>query len=295
MSSRSARPGSPNDAVVTPQMAGASAMARRLVASAALPIALLLASCAGPLERVETEIRQAGYQREIVTGGRYRHVVIDNGIVDPSRPLRVYIEGDGSPYRSRSVVAEDPTPRKPLMLELFRLETGPAVYVGRPCYLGLSDDPPCTPRDWTVGRFSDEIVVSMMTVIERLVAARGGGAVLFYGHSGGGALAALIARRLDDVAMVVTLAGNLDPPAWTALHGYSPLTGSLNPLDDGPLRPGISQFHFAGADDRNIPAALIDDAARRLGAVGAIVLPEVTHTSGWQEHWSAITAATVPD
>lgn len=255
-----------------------------------LVFGLLAAGCAGPVARIDAEIARTGYTKELRLGMRYRHVVLDNGVRDPAQPLAVYLEGDGSPYRGRYLVTSEPTSRRPLMLELMRSESAPAVYVGRPCYLGLATDSPCTPRDWTTGRFAEEIVASMCAVIERLALERGDVPVALYGHSGGGALAVLIARRLERVQRVVTLAGNLDPAAWTALHRYAPLTDSLDPLAGGALPARIAQLHVAGAEDENIPPTMIASAAQQLGAANVLVLPGVTHASGWYDHWPALRA-----
>jgi pimeloyl-ACP methyl ester carboxylesterase len=256
----------------------------------ALAITVLLVACSSPLARIEDRVERAGFHREVVSGTRYRHVVFDNAVRRGDRPLAVYLEGDGSPYRGRYWIAAEPTSRQPLMLELMATDRGPAVYVGRPCYLGLADDPPCTPVDWTTGRFAEDIVASLCAVIEQLALARGDVQVQLYGHSGGGTLAVLIARRLGRVTQVITLAGNLDPHAWTRLHHYARLADSLDPLEGGSLPPGITQLHVAGEHDRNVPPAMIDAAARRLGASGARVLPGVSHTRGWLDYWPALRA-----
>jgi pimeloyl-ACP methyl ester carboxylesterase len=252
--------------------------------------ALLVAACASPITKIDTEIERAGFARSIVAGQAYRHVVLDNGIRDAARPLDVYIEGDGSPYHGRYLVAADPTPRHPLMLGLMQLDRGPAVYVGRPCYLGLAADPPCRASDWTLGRFSEEIVSSLAAVIEQLAVERAVDRVVLLGHSGGGALAVLLARRLPQVVRVVTIAGNLDPTRWTALHHFAPLADSLDPLAGGPLPPSIEQLHLAGAQDENIPPSLIIAAAERLGGGEVRVVPGATHTHGWSEVWPAALA-----
>ncbi|HSN70971.1 MAG TPA: alpha/beta hydrolase [Steroidobacteraceae bacterium] len=257
---------------------------------AALSIVSLLAGCASPVARIEAQAERAGFERSVIKGTAYRHVVFDNGIHDRQRPLAVYLEGDGTPYHARYAIAADPTSRRPLMLELMGSETGPAVYVGRPCYLGLAQDARCTATDWTVGRFGPEIVASLVAVIDRLAEERGDVRVELFGHSGGGALAVLIARQLQRVEGVITLAGNLDPQGWTRWHRYAPLVDSLDPLDGGPLPARIRQLHAAGADDRNVPPAMIEAAARRLGAPGALILPGVEHNAGWRDHWPTLRA-----
>lgn len=253
-------------------------------------MAVLLAACASPAARMDAVAAQHGYVRAVVRGTDYRHVTYARGLPVAGRPLNVYIEGDGSPYLDRWTVNADPTPTRPLMLRLMALDAGPALYVGRPCYAGLAADPPCSPLDWTLDRFSERVVGSMAAVIEQVRTAAGASRLNLFGHSGGATLAVLLARRLPDVRCVVTLAGNLDPDAWTDHHAYARLQGSLNPAAQGPLPAPLEQSHFAGARDRVLPPGLVEPAARRLGADGIVVLPGVSHVRGWETQWPAILA-----
>jgi dienelactone hydrolase len=252
---------------------------------------LLLQGCAPPAQRADAMAAGHGWTRTLVRGTDFRHVVYANGISDPARPLHVYLEGDGSPYVDPWTPAPDPTPRRPVMLPLMALDASPSVYVGRPCYFGLARDPPCTPNDWTLGRFSERVVESLAQAIEQLRRERGGGQVEIYGHSGGGALAVLLAARLPGVLRVVTLAGNLDPDAWAKHHGYSLLTGSLNPSRRGALPASVVQLHIAGAEDATVPPWMVDRASRQLGAATIEVLPNVTHSCCWRERWGALMEA----
>jgi len=263
-------------------------MVRWVFAMSMLGALVLIAGCATPSQRVDALVDRNGWNRTVVAGADFRHVVLGNGILDAARPLHVYIEGDGRPYVDRWTVAPDPTPRRPVMLHLMTLDAAPAVYVGRPCYFGLARDPPCTESDWTLGRFGEPVVESMAQVIEQLRRDRGHRYVELYGHSGGGTLAALLAARLPGVVRVVTLAGNLDPDAWARHHGYSPLSGSLNPAHQGRLPDSISQLHLAGARDDSVPAWMIAQAAPRLGAVAVEVVPEVAHSCCWSARWSQL-------
>jgi len=97
----------------------------------------------------------------------------------------------------------------------------------------------------------------------------------------------LMAPRLPQVRAVITLAGNLDTAAWTTLHDYSPLHGSLNPATQPPLPPGILQWHYVGDQDQNTPAAILAPAARRLGS-RLRVIPGIDHSCCWEKHWPQI-------
>jgi pimeloyl-ACP methyl ester carboxylesterase len=260
--------------------------------AAALASLAMLAStgCATPAQRVDREASSLGYTRSLLQGRSFRHVVYANGRDATGRTLHVYLDGDGSPYVDRWTVSPDPTPRHPLMLQLMALDPDAAVYVGRPCYLGLASEPPCTAIDWTLGRFAPGVVDSLEGVIRRLRETSGATHVDLFGHSGGGTLAVLLAARLPDVRRIVTLAGNLDPDAWADLHHYTRLSASLNPARAGPLPGTIEQQHFAGGRDRVMPPGLVEPAAARLGARAVVVLPDVSHTSGWEKEWPAILA-----
>jgi hypothetical protein len=267
-----------------------------VLAGAATTLAVLgLTGCASRAARVDEQAIALGDSRAVVPGEPFRHVVYSNERPVEAGVLHVYIEGDGSPYLDRRTVAVDPTSRDPLMLRLMALDPAAAVYVGRPCYLGLADEPPCTPYDWTIGRFSVQVVASMAVAIRRLAADRGATTLELYGHSGGGALAMLLAGQVPGVTRVVTLAGNLDVRAWTTYHGYTPLDGSLDPVRVAAIPVTVKQQHYVGSDDDAMPSWIVQDAATSLGAAGgAVVLQGVTHARGWDRVWPAILAGQTP-
>ena len=253
-------------------------------------MAILLAACAAPATRMDATAARHGYVRAVVRGVDFRHVTYASGQPAAGGTLDIYVEGDGTPYLDRWTVSADPTPAQPLMLRLMALDAGPALWVGRPCYVGLAADPPCTPFDWTLERFSGRVVDSMAAAIEQARQASGASRLHLFGHSGGATLAVLLARRLPATRCVVTLAGNLDPDAWADHHGYTRLRGSLNPAAQGPLPSSVEQAHFAGARDRVLPPELVEPAARRLGADRVVVLAGVSHVRGWEKQWPAILA-----
>lgn len=201
--------------------------------------------------------------------------------------MHVYLEGDGTPWLGgRS--AKYPTPRNPLMLKLMRLDTATSVYLGRPCYHGLQQSENCESKWWTSHRYSEQVVNSMAAALQKL-AGNNQQPVVLLGHSGGGTLAMLLAERLPNIKAVVTLAGNLDIHAWTQLHHYPPLQGSLNPAERTPLPGHVHQLHLAGGRDRNVPAKFIQRVAASQHQLAEYhYFERYDHTCCWQEIWPAV-------
>ena len=100
----------------------------------------------------------------------------------------------------------------------------------------------------------------------------------------------LLAERFVETRAVVTVAGNLDPAAWTAWHGYSPLIGSINPAEREPLPPTIIQLHFLGGRDKNIPGHLVKAAVARQRDAKLIVREDFDHRCCWLADWPIILA-----
>ena len=159
-------------------------------------------------------------------------------------------------------------------------DPAPSLYLGRPCYHAAS---PCDPRAWTLERYSEQVVDSLVQALRQLATPEQPLALI--GYSGGGTLALLMAERLPRVVAVVTVAGNLDPDAWTALHDFTPFSGSENPAHRPPLPARVRELHFAGERDRVVPADLVREAAaRRPGAIVEVV-PGASHAEGWEAFW----------
>jgi hypothetical protein len=81
------------------------------------------------------------------------------------------------------------------------------------------------------------------------------------------------------------VSGNLDTEAWTHLHGYSDLAGSLNPALLPALDEHIVQLHFQGGQDREIPPALAARFALRQPHAQFSLYPEFDHRCCWEEKW----------
>lgn len=250
-------------------------------------VVLSLVACATPAQRVDEIATRLGFSRGVVLGTEFLHVVYLQNVTTPANMLHVYLDGDGSPrINPTAVVAPDPTPRNPLMLHLMALDTAPRIYLGRPCYHGFATMPPCEPMLWTDARYSSKVVGSLTAALQRIIQEYGYREIAFFGHSGGGTLAMLLAERFENTRAIVTLAGNLDVAAWARLHGYSPLSASLDPAQRPPLRDKIIQRHYVGSIDTEIPAAIARQFATSRTSARVVELKGFDHACCWQDAWS---------
>ena len=263
----------------------------RVIAVVALLLGgLLQIGCAtSPAERMDAMAREHGLIFGGLKSNGFRLRYYRNRKTVAAGPVRIYLEGDGLPWLRPNLIARDPTTRNPVALRLMLQDPGPAIYLGRPCYHQLDDRPLCTPWHWTAGRYSGTVVDSMAAAIERLTGTVPASTRIgLVGYSGGGALALLLAQRLPQADHVITIAGNLDPSAWTALHGYSPLSGSENPSRNPPLRGSIRQLHLVGGKDVNLPPSLIEAALRRQGSGWLVTITEYNHHCCWPDIWPSV-------
>lgn len=250
----------------------------------------LIQGCASSSQRVDATARRLQLEPVRVSGVGFAHRAYVSQGVDSAPVVHVYLEGDGLPWVTRYRVSTDPTPRNPLALHLAARDPTPSLLLGRPCYYGISDPGRCSLSLWTSGRYSEDLVHSMVVALQRLLSAWPDRRIRLVGYSGGGALAMLMAERLSGVEAVVTLAANLDIDAWTDLHGYSRLAGSLNPAKRPLLPAHIRRTHLAGESDEKVPAKLIRAAAARDPRAMVHVLPGFDHRCCWVQRWTAILA-----
>ncbi len=258
-------------------------------AAAALEILALalLGGCATPAEHFAETAGAMGFERQVVTGAGFRHVLFWKNRGRAGPVLHVYIDGDGTPD-IRGYPAADPTSRNPLMLRLLELDPGPAVLLGRPCYYGLADDLGCHPALWMEERYSEVVVASMAAALREILAQGPYRRVTWFGHSGGGSLAVLLAARVPETGAVVTAAANLDIDAWAESRGARPLVGSLNPAHQPALPPEVVQRHYAGGRDEVVPPEV---TRKGLGpGVPLTVIPEYDHRCCWEKLWPDLLA-----
>lgn len=235
-------------------------------------------------ERYDTAARQSGFVVAAVRGTDFEHRAYMRVSARPQH-VRVYLDGDGTPWLHGREVAADPTPRRHLALALMARDPGDVLLVGRPCYHGLAAAPGCESALWTDARYGETVVESLTAAVERVLACCDGASVTLVGYSGGGVLAVLIAERLPRVQRVVTIAANLNVADWVSLHGYRPLAGSLDPA----ARPApgrlFAEVHLVGERDRNVPPAIAEAYARTRSGVRVERFETFDHVCCWAEQW----------
>lgn len=200
-----------------------------------------------------------------------------------SQTLHIYLEGDGLPWLNRFTVSPDPSPRDPLALSLMLQDPTDAIYLSRPCYFLELPDQKCNPRLWTIARYSETVVDTMLIAINKIVAKKKVKHLVLIGYSGGGVLAALLAERLSVSNAYVTIAANLDIKKWTTLHQYSELSDSLNPaeIEQTSFQPAL---HFIGGLDKIVPKEISEDFIAKTKG-NRIIIESFDHRCCWVKQW----------
>ncbi len=279
----------------------ASGRARTIVLALLFYVSVigLLDGCAGgPFDRGRSALRaatEAGWRPRPLAAGPFTLLAVASPDAPGARSiLRVYIEGDGLAWASRTRPALDPTPHDPIGLRLALADPAPGrrLYLARPCqFIEAGPDNACATPHWTSHRFSAEVVDAYAALLDRLARRGNVQSLTLVGYSGGGVLATLIAARLQAVDAVVTVAAPVDHDLWSRHHRVSPLVGSLDPLNNDAALAGIPQVHFLGGADTIVPPGLIDRYQARVAAGGRtaqVLVPEASHGCCWAERWPAL-------
>jgi len=243
----------------------------------------LSAGCQTPLGQLQRLAGEHGRQVESLTSAPFT-LTYSAPATRPGQRLRVYLEGDGHAWATRSQPSLDPSPRQLLVASLAFADPQSSVYLARPCQ--YRQTPACYAALWTHQRYSHEVLDSLDQALSRLKARYGNEDFELIGYSGGATLALLLATRRDDVAQVQTLAGNLSLRRWVALQQLSPLTGSLEPLDQRERLARVPQRHLIGAADTLITPDLLAHYRQSLEPATCLesaVLSGVEHAKGCTE------------
>jgi hypothetical protein len=238
--------------------------------------------------RAEAVAHEAGFTKQTVNTGQFIITTYHKISGKNTDTLTVYIEGDGLAFRRENRISTDPTPRKPVALELAARDNSPALlYITRPCqYLTRDLLDHCDPRYWSTHRYAEEVIAAINSVINQYASSYS--KIRLVGYSGGGSVAVLLAARRRDIAWLVTIGANLDHVLWTALHNVSPLSGSLNPADYAESIQGITQLHLSGSEDETVPVSVLQSYLEPVTEQGNIYLktiPGYDHQCCWSDIW----------
>lgn len=207
-------------------------------------------------------------------------------ITAPAAPVRVFIEGDGKAWLTRSTPSPDPTPYTPTALFIAATDNSPNVaYLARPCQFNKTAA--CSLPVWTSGQYSETNIAAMNIALDRWK----GRNIELVGYSGGATIALLVAARRNDIMSIRTIAGNLDPVSFNKHHEVSPPPeNALNPVNVITHTATIPQIHFVGAEDEIVPQELANAYQAKLPAghcSKVIAVPNTEHIEGWTKHWPA--------
>jgi len=249
---------------------------------------ILLCGCATNIktESLAKAAEASGMVRvEIHTDGfaltSYQHITA------PDHAVRIYIEGDGLAWITRTQPSTDPTPRHAIGLALALADPSPnVVYLARPCQYSLAQSPRCEATYWTDRRFSEEVIQAMNNAMDIILHDASGQKAELIGYSGGGTMAVLLAARRNDVANLRTIAGNLDHATVNRMHGVADMPDSLNPIEVVSYITELPQTHFIGMKDQVISPSIARSFVRHVGRCAELVeLPDATHEEGWISAW----------
>ena len=190
-------------------------------------------------------------------------------ITNKTEPVRIYIEGDGYAFNHLGYPTTNPTPQGTFLREIAFNDPNPnVVYLSRVCQ--YVDDKRCTQKDWTTGRFSQEIVDATGQAIKEI---SGKQPTILIGYSGGALLSGLVIEQNPKLPVKkwITIAGVLNHASWTNYFDDAPLVDSV----DLEKMPKVEQIHFVGEKDKTVPLEL----AKKWSEVQ--VIQNATHDSGW--------------
>lgn len=221
----------------------------------ALVAGLILSGCASQQEKLHSWAQARGAEASVLETRTYALQIVTPRALPKGGRLSIFIEGDGRAWATGSQPSLDPSPRQTDMARLAMDPDHAGAYVARPCQFVRSRA--CVSEVWTDARFSQNVIEAFNDVIDQLKNRYHASSIELIGYSGGAAVALLIAEGRDDIAQIQTIAGNVDPHGWVALHGLSPLKGSLDPLANSLPLKQIAQRHFIGTTDTVVPPVLL--------------------------------------
>lgn len=261
--------------------------------------AITLSSCGGATLEGRSDLAN-----DVASGSQMRKATINadpfiitsyQKILQPgTASARIYIEGDGLAWLSKSQPSLNPTPTDPFALKLAAKDNAPnVIYLARPCqFSGRIDGQLCEPKYWRSARYAPEVIRSYNDALNKIKVQYSLHNLELVGYSGGGTLAALLAANRNDVTSLRTVAGNLDHKEHSRVHGVSMLSDSLNPIDYTARLSAIPQYHFIGGEDDIVPQSIYQSYAKHFSDQRCLnykIVPGKDHASdNWHSDWPAL-------
>lgn len=203
-----------------------------------------------------------------------------------NKDMKVYIEGDGLAWITKSKISDDPTPLHPLGLSLMLSDDSNCkVYIARPCQYIKQNS--CESKYWTSHRFNTKIIQSFDEALNNLKKNHKNSSFTLVGYSGGAAVAALTAAKRNDISKLITVAGNLDTDKWVKYHHISSLDGSLNPADFTEELENTTQYHLIGENDTVVPEEIFLSYYNKFENKHKIkyFINKATHSDCWEKEY----------
>ncbi|MCX4187292.1 alpha/beta hydrolase [Methylophaga sp. OBS4] len=157
------------------------------------------------------------WSRIILSGGKHLMMGVAPAELRQADTLNIFIEADGKPV---------------IAFELATDIGGNSVYIGWPCqYLVGNHLNSCNKALRTSHRYSQLVIDSINRTIMAMKTRFHTDKIRRIGFFGGGTVATIIGAKRGDIALLVTVAGNLDPKRWADFNHSAPLYDSLSPVD----------------------------------------------------------------
>lgn len=185
-----------------------------------------------------------------------------------NKNIHIYIEGDGNSFTPYGHPSSDPTPRGTFMRDMAKQDSfDNVVYMARPCQFIM--DKNCKKSDWTIGRFSQDIINAQSQAIKQIANNK---RITLIGYSGGAMVSGLVIKQHPEMKFKewITIAGVLNHNKWTQYFHDTPLSESL----DMDTLPKVKQTHFVGGKDKIVP---YDLAKQWTNADDIKLIPNATH------------------
>lgn len=229
---------------------------------------LFLSGCAGLFPP-----NPSGFKKNQIETKYLTFSVWEKQTIQPQKPLRIYIEGDGNP-----------NPSDKIALSYAQMDPSDnIIYLARPCQ--WSDDRVCQekPEIYKNQRFHPEMIRETEEIILLLINKYQAPVVELVGYDGGATVALNLAPKLP-TKRIITIAGILDTDTYTHQNGLPEMPDAENPADYLIALSQIPQIHYVGENDSLTPPKVAERFVRLMSNPQSAVVKKVSGVghSNWK-------------